>query len=67
MSTAKKQNCGTTGTEAAVQKFKKEQIITSARYGNQRDLVEALLTDGKTYSIADVDNMIEKYRKGQVK
>ncbi len=67
MNTTKKQNCGATGVEAAELKFKKEQIIVSAKYRNQRDLVEALLTDGKMYSITDVDNMIEKYRKGQVK
>ena len=46
--------------------FNKEQIAASGRYRSQRDLVEALLTEGKTYTIAAVDNMIEKYRKGKV-
>ncbi len=46
--------------------FNKEQIAASGRYRSQRDLVEALLTDGKTYTIAAVDNMIERYRKGKV-
>lgn len=48
-------------------RFSKEQIITSARYRNQRDLVDALLEDEKKYTFETVDNLIEKYKKGQVK
>lgn len=53
-------------SKTAEPKFGKEQIAASGRYRSRRDLVNALLTDGKTYTIAAVDNMIEKYRKGKV-
>lgn len=46
--------------------FSKEQIAASEKYCNQRDLVDALLETGKKYTIAAVDNMIGKYRKGKV-
>lgn len=47
--------------------FSKEQIAVSEKYRNQRDLVDALLENGKKYTIATVDSLIEKYKKGQVK
>lgn len=47
--------------------FDKEQIAASARYSNQRDLVNALLEEGKKYTIETVDSLIEKYKKGKVK
>lgn len=46
--------------------FSKEQILASDRYANRRDLVDALLED-KSYTLETVDNLIEKYMKGQVK
>lgn len=49
------------------QKFGKEQLLISARYRNRKDLVSALLDNGKTYTVAEVDQMIEKFMKGQVK
>lgn len=68
MGAAKKRETGAeTKIEPAKSRFGKEQIIVSGRYRKQRDLVEALLTDGEMYTIAAVDSMIEKYRKGQVK
>lgn len=67
MAAVKKREPGVQAESKTVeQKFGKEQIAASGRYRSQRDLVNALLTDGKTYTIAAVDNMIEKYRKGKV-
>ena len=61
----------TTGTAARSEQtepmFSKEQILASARYANRRDLVDALLDKDKSYTFETVDNMIEKYKKGQVK
>lgn len=51
----------------AEQKFSKKQILESARYVDRRDLVDALLDKDKSYTFETVDNMIEKYKKGQVK
>lgn len=47
--------------------FSKEQIVASEKYHNQRDLVDALLENGKKYTIGTVDNLIENYKKGKVK
>ena len=47
--------------------FSKEQILASARFANRRDLVDALLDEDKSYTIETVDNLVEKYMKGQVK
>lgn len=51
-------------TPAAV--FSKQQLVESRKYANRRDLLKALLTDGKTYTIAEVDAAIEKFMKGKV-
>lgn len=61
----------TTGTVANSEQtepvFSKEQILASDRYANRRDLVDALLDEDKSYTMKTVDNLIEKYMKGQVK
>jgi len=61
----------TTGTVANSEQtepvFSKEQILASDRYANRRDLVDALLDEDKSYTMKTVDNLVEKYMKGQVK
>lgn len=61
----------TTGTVANSEQtepvFSKEQILASDRYANRRDLVDALLDTDKSYTLKTVDNLIDKYMKGQVK
>lgn len=58
-------------TTAAVKKeaapaFTKDQLAVSKRYAARRDLVSALLEDGKRYTLAEVDGLIEKFLKGKV-
>lgn len=48
-------------------KWAKHQIVASKRYKDKIDLVNALLEDNKTYKLAEVDELIEKYMKGKVK
>ena len=48
-------------------KFTKEQIVNSKKYIEDSDIVRALLEDNKTYTIKEVDSIIEKFRKGKVK
>jgi hypothetical protein len=48
-------------------KFSKEQILKSTRYSEKRDLLTALLKDGKTYSHKDVEKLIDDFMKGKVK
>ncbi len=43
------------------------QILASARYRDRRDLVSALLDDGRTYTIAEVDQEVDRFMKGKVK
>lgn len=47
--------------------FTKEQILKSKKYTEQRDLISALLENDKSYSLAEVDEMIEKFMKEGVK
>lgn len=47
--------------------FLKEQLLTSARFQDRRDIVDALLEDGQLYTITAVKEKIENYRKGKVK
>ncbi len=47
--------------------YTREQIVSSQRYATRRDLVHALLESGRTYTLAEVDARIEKFRKGAVK
>lgn len=58
-------------TAAAVKKeaaptFTKDQLAASKRYAARRDLVSVLLEDGKGYTLAEVDGLIEKFMKGKV-
>ncbi|MBP3488864.1 MAG: hypothetical protein J6K53_10770 [Roseburia sp.] len=46
--------------------YTKEQLMESKRYADKRDLLSALLSGSKKYSLSDVDKMIEKYMKGMV-
>lgn len=41
--------------------------MASKRYANRRDIIMALLEDGKAYTLNEVDGLIEKYMKGKVK
>lgn len=51
----------------AGQKFTRRQILESGRYKGRKDLVSALLEDGREYTITDVDRMIDRFMKGKVK
>ena len=59
----------TTKTEAAAAAatYTVDQLAASKRYANRRDIIMALLEDGKAYTLNEVDGLIEKYMKGKVK
>jgi hypothetical protein len=48
-------------------KFSKEQFLRSQRYQKWRDLLTALLKDGKQYSHVEVQTLIDDFMKGKVK
>lgn len=54
------------GTRDTAACFMKAQLESSERYREQRDLIAALLEDGKAYTLDETDNKIKKYLKGKV-
>ena len=46
--------------------YNKAQILAAKRYAGRADLLNAILDDTKSYTIADVDAAISKYMKGMV-
>lgn len=53
--------------EKAESLFTKEQLLAAKRFQGRRDIVNALLLPDKQYTVEAVEQMIEKYMKGQVK
>jgi hypothetical protein len=47
--------------------FSKEQLLAAERFQERKDIVNALLSTDKQYTVEAVEQMIEKYMKGQVK
>lgn len=47
--------------------FSKEQLLAAERFQERKDIVNALLSPDKRYTVEAVEQMIEKYMKGQVK
>ena len=45
--------------------FSKEQLM-SVRRGVDRDILSALLEDGKTYTKKQADTLVNKFKKGKV-
>lgn len=54
-------------TEKAESLFSKEQLLAAKRFQRKRDVINAILEPDKKYTIKTVEQMIEKYMKGQVK
>ena len=52
--------------EKQTSKFSKAQILSSKQYEERKDLLEAILEDGKEYSKKEVEQQIQKFMKGKV-
>lgn len=46
--------------------FSKRKVLTLKRYAGRRDLLSVLLEDGKTYTMEQVDGLLQKFMKGKV-
>lgn len=46
--------------------YTKDQILLSERYVKRRDLINALLDDGREYTLEEVDAMMDRFLKGKV-
>ena len=47
--------------------FTKDQVLASIKYSDRQDVINALWTDDKGKTLAEVDAMIDKFMKGTVK
>lgn len=47
--------------------FTKNQLILSKKYSDRKDLLNVLLEDKKSYSIKEVDKLIDNFMKAKVK
>lgn len=54
-------------TEKQNTKFSKEQILSSKQYVARKDLLEAILEDGKAFSKQEIEQKIQQFMKGTVK
>ena len=47
--------------------FAKGDLLRAKRYSKQRDILNALLEDGKTYTLKEVDKIIKTFLNKEVK
>lgn len=52
---------------ASVAVFTKKQLIAAKRYRDRRDLLAAILEDGKEYTAEQADALVNDFLKGKVK
>lgn len=60
MKTSKKEN------NVTEEKYTKNQIVKSKTFINNKDLLNAILKDDKSYSKQEINKIIENYKKGKV-
>lgn len=48
-------------------KFTKTQILLARKYRHQKDVVNVVLEDGQLYSLKEVDRLINRFMKKEVK
>ena len=53
--------------EASETVHTKAQLLASQKYAGKQDIINVLLEDGKSYTIEQVNMLIEKFMKGAVK
>ncbi|BEO96218.1 hypothetical protein FNSP10_13590 [Fusobacterium nucleatum] len=46
--------------------YSKEQIITSKKYSNRKDILNVLLKDDEEYSFSRIDEIIENFMNKEV-
>lgn len=46
--------------------FSKGQLLAAGRFQGRKDIVDALLSPDKQYTVEAVEQMIEKYMEGKV-
>lgn len=61
-------NVATEAAESKVESlFSKQQILAAKQFKNRKDLLNAILSDDKQYTITTVEQLMNDFLKGQVK
>lgn len=47
--------------------FTKQQLLKSKKYAEKKDLLSALLVDDRSYSMAEVEEILNKFLKRKVR
>lgn len=63
----KKTNAAASEPKKIESLFSKEQLLAAERFQGKKDIVNTLLSPDEQYTVETVEQMIEKYMKGQVK
>ena len=48
-------------------RFTKQQVLASKKLDYSKDLINAILEDGKTYTLKEVETKVNEYLKRKVK
>ncbi|MEA5084355.1 MAG: hypothetical protein VB018_09395 [Lachnospiraceae bacterium] len=64
---AKQKSGDVVESEVTEPKFTKAQLMGSKKHTDNRDLLNALLTEGESYSHSEVTKLIEDFMKGEIK
>lgn len=69
MATSKKEPAEAVQTNTGPATFSKAHILTFKRYANRRDLLSVLLKEDQSYTLEQVDGLIQNFQtpKGKVK
>lgn len=47
-------------------RFSKKQLVSSLRYIDKADVINAVLKDGQEYTLEETDELIDRFMKGEV-
>lgn len=47
-------------------RYSKQQLVLSKKYSSNRDLLQAILEDEKKYTLKEVENKVEEFKKRRV-
>ena len=67
MAVKKTGNSAGSKPEKEEQKYSKQQLLAAERFQGRKDIVNALLSPDKQYTVHTVEQMIEAYMKGKVR
>lgn len=54
-------------TKKTENRFTKQQVLASKKLDYSKDLINAILEDGKTYTLKEVETKVNEYLKRKVK